>query len=164
MKKLLLFSMMCLLALSMQAQCPTNDQTYLDLGLPSGTRWRTYNATGYYSYDDAIRQFGKRLPSREQWEELIAECQWTWTGAGYKVTGPNGNVIELPAKGLISRNEIIGSSSSGLYLSSTIKEMEQYQNGAVPRIFYLEFDKTNIRMLDRTDGDGLSVRLVCGSN
>ena len=76
----------------------TTAQGYVDLGLPSGTRWRTYNAAGLYTCDEAVNQFGKRLPSKVQWEELKAECQWSWTGSGYKVTGPNGHSITLSAE------------------------------------------------------------------
>lgn len=74
-------------------------QGYVDLGLPSGTMWKEFNANGFYTYDDAVSQFGKRLPTKEQWEELRAECQWSWTGGGCKITGPNGNSITLPAAG-----------------------------------------------------------------
>ena len=48
---------------------------YTDLGLPSGTIWKNFNATGFYTYDEAVSQFGNRLPTKEQWEELKAECQ-----------------------------------------------------------------------------------------
>ena len=72
---------------------------YTDLGLPSGTIWKNFNAAGFYTYDEAFSQFGNRLPSKQQWEELRAECQWTWNGSGYNVTGPNGNFIVLPAAG-----------------------------------------------------------------
>lgn len=91
---------------------------YVDLGLPSGTKWKNVNATGFYTYNEAISQFGKRLPTKNQWEELKAECLWTWTGNGYKVTGPNGNFITLPAEG--NRNcggSIYG--GNGYYWSST---------------------------------------------
>lgn len=77
----------------------TVQQGYTDLGLPSGTIWKNFNATGFYSYDEAVSQFGSRLPTKEQWEELKAKCQWSWTGRGYKVIGPNGNTITLPASG-----------------------------------------------------------------
>lgn len=44
-----------------------------------------------------------RLPSMEEFEELINECNWKWTirgnSFGYKVTGGNGNHIFLPAAG-----------------------------------------------------------------
>lgn len=95
-------------------------QGYTDLGLPSGTIWKNFNATGFYTYDEAVSQFGSRLPSKEQWEELKAECQWSWTGSGYKVTGPNGNSITLPAAGYRHCiGSVYGVGSNGDYWSST---------------------------------------------
>ncbi len=76
-----------------------NAQYYVDLGLPSGTLWKDENETGYYELNAAVRTFGDSLPSKEQLEELKNSCQWTWTGSGYKVVGPNGNSIVLPAMG-----------------------------------------------------------------
>lgn len=79
---------------------------YVDLGLTSGTKWKAMNevneavaAGDFFTYDEAMDRFGYGLPSKEQYEELIDECQWTWTGSGYNVTGPNGNSITLPAAG-----------------------------------------------------------------
>lgn len=94
-------------------------QGYTDLGLPSGTIWKDSNATGFYTYDEAVSQFGNRLPTKAQWEELKAECQWSWTGSGYKVTGPNGNSIVLPAAGIRDCNGMGGVGSIGDYWSST---------------------------------------------
>ena len=137
---------MCLVALSLQAQkscveldfqlgtnvtdrgdsvfsSSVEDSTgYTDLGLTSETIWKKINATGFYTYDEAVSQFGDRLPTKEQWEELKAECQWTWNGSGYKVTGPNGNSIVLPASGI---RDCVGSvkyvGSFGYYWSSMPK-------------------------------------------
>lgn len=86
-------------ALSTNPPAKPTAEGYTDLGLPSGTKWKNFNATGFYTYDEAVSQFGSRLPSKEQWEELKAECQWTWTGSGFKVMGPNGQSISLPAAG-----------------------------------------------------------------
>lgn len=75
-------------------------QQYVDLGLPSGTLWKSANEKGgFYNYDEAINKYGDKLPTREQWEELKGMCTWSWTGKGYKVTGDNGNSISLPAAG-----------------------------------------------------------------
>ena len=107
----------------------TVPQGYTDLGLPSGTLWKNFNATGFYTYDEAVRQFGKRLPTKEQWEELKAECQWSWTGSGYKVTGPNGNSITLPAEGYRDCSGSVGDvGSNGRYWSSAPKDSEYAWN------------------------------------
>ena len=99
----------------------TVPQGYTDLGLPSGTIWKNINATGFYTYDDAVSLFGNRLPTKEQWVELMVDCQWSWTGSGYKVTGPNGNSINLPAAGWRScdSGEVYSEGNTGDYWSST---------------------------------------------
>lgn len=79
---------------------------YVDLDLPSGTLWKEYNEGGFglYTYDDAVRQFGKSIPSFEQIIELKSECTWVWNAdgyiPGYDVIGKNGNSIFLPASGI----------------------------------------------------------------
>lgn len=56
-------------------------------------------------YDIAYIQWGKdwRLPTIEEMQELMNKCKWKWISYrktnGYKVTGPNGNSIFLPAGG-----------------------------------------------------------------
>ena len=44
-----------------------------------------------------------RMPTYDELNELYSECTWAWTTQngtdGYKVTGPNGNSIFLPAAG-----------------------------------------------------------------
>ena len=79
--------------------CHSFAQSYVDLGLPSGTQWKENNESGFYDYDVALGAFGEKLPTIEQWQELMSLCQWNWTGKGYRVTGPNGKTIFLPAAG-----------------------------------------------------------------
>lgn len=56
-------------------------------------------------YDIASVQWGSgwRLPSKDEMEELLAQCTWTWTArdgvSGYLVEGANGNSIFLPITG-----------------------------------------------------------------
>lgn len=56
-------------------------------------------------FDEAYRMtHGKwRTPTRRQFKELIDKCRWTWFEYknvwGYKVTGPSGRSIFLPAAG-----------------------------------------------------------------
>ena len=128
-------------------------QGYTDLGLRSGTIWKNFNATGFYTYDEAVSQFGSRLPSKEQWEELKAECQWTWTGSGYKVTGPNGNSITLPAAGLrVCSGSVDYVGSYGYYWSSTPAGSDS--------AWYLFFSSVFVGMINDRRCSGLSVRLV----
>ena len=99
-------------------------QGYVDLGLPSGTLWKDINEEGgnneIYTYDEAVSKFGDRLPTKKQFEELRKSCQWSWTGSGYKVTGPNGNNIFLPAAGYrLCDGSVGGVGSYGNYWSST---------------------------------------------
>ncbi|MBQ6682888.1 MAG: hypothetical protein IJM74_02145 [Bacteroidales bacterium] len=177
MKKLFLLSMMCLMALSMQAQkrsveldfqlgtnvtdrgdsvfsSSVGDSTgYTDLGLPSGTIWKNFNATGFYTDEEAVSQFGDRLPTKEQWEELKAECQWTWNGSGYKVTGPNGNFIVLPASGIrYCDGSVYYVGSCGCYWSSTPRCYDNAWN--------FSFNSGGVYMDGLSSWNGLSVRLV----
>ena len=54
-------------------------------------------------------------PSKKQWEELEEQCTWSWTGNGYRVTGPNGQSIFLPAAGYQSESSSKDVASRGLY-------------------------------------------------
>lgn len=83
---------------------------YVDLGLPSGTKWKSANETGFFSYGVAIDNFGSGLPTKEQFEELISQCQRTWVGNDHcdlMLTGPSGKSITLSYVG------------DGFYWSST---------------------------------------------
>ncbi len=115
MKKILLFSMTCLMALALSAQ------EYVDLGLPSGTKWKDKNESDLYNYNDALTEFGANLPSFSQFEELKDNCKWEWQNNGYKVTGPNGNTIFLPvSKDLRDCNgDWLDAPNVGSYWSST---------------------------------------------
>lgn len=116
---------------------------YVDLGLPSGLKWATYNVGAstpeeygnYYAwgevtpkteytpsnsethgvpltdisgnpqYDAAAANWGGdwRMPTSSEMQELRDNCTWVWLlqngTMGYKVTGPNGSSIFLPAAG-----------------------------------------------------------------
>ena len=49
-----------------------------------------------------------RMPTKAEQDELRNNCTWTWTTLngvdGYRVTGPNGNSIFLPAAGFRTTN------------------------------------------------------------
>lgn len=62
-----------------------------------------------------------RMPTRFELEELVNRCTWTWSDypTGYKVTGPNGNSIFLPAAGEIEEGEVSQYMERGYYLART---------------------------------------------
>ena len=127
---------------------------YVDLGLPSGTYWKETNESGFYNYDNAVSKFGNKLPTKEQLEELRNECEWTRLGNGYKVTGPNGESITLPAAGYRhchSYGDVFRVGSCGYYWSTL------YDSGGA---WYLYFDPSGVDMRLGNRCNGYSVRLV----
>lgn len=76
-----------------------NSGMYVDLGLPSGTMWKRIDETGLFDYDSAIERFPNMLPTKDQYEELIALCQTEMINDGYKFTGPSGESIVFKGKG-----------------------------------------------------------------
>lgn len=170
---------------------PINMPLFVDLGLPSGTRWANCNfgadnnnqtgnyfawgeTTGYdngktdfswsnYKYcqgtstsllkyctksnygnkgftDDIIEMEGGddpvtriygydiSIPTKEQWEELMTCCNWTYDYAlkGFKVSGKFGlwqkNSIFLPAAGYRQGTSLFDKGTEGYYWSSTLDE------------------------------------------
>lgn len=79
-------------------------------------------------YDVARQKWGDswRMPTSEEIRELRTECTWTWVRYkgvnGYKVTGPNGNSIFLPAAGGIVGESLCWQGSYGRYWSGTLTE------------------------------------------
>ena len=65
-----------------------------------------------------------RMPTEAEREELWNKCSWTRTTQngvnGYKVTGPNGNSIFLPAAGYRFDTAVFNRGTSGYYWSSSL--------------------------------------------
>ena len=77
-------------------------------------------------YDAARANWGGtwRMPTYKELSELSTKCTWTWTTQnsveGYKVTGPSGASIFLPAAGYRDGSSLYyGAGSFGYYWSST---------------------------------------------
>lgn len=92
-------------------------------------RKKMSDISGNPEYDAVRANWGGtwRLPTQAEMQELISDCRWEWTKHagyyGYKVTGPNGNSIFLPAasycRGVLSKRTGDNSRSEGLYWTST---------------------------------------------
>lgn len=84
------------------------------------------------SHDAARANWGSswRMPTKEEQQELIGNCTWTWTTQngknGYKVTGPNGNHIFLPAAGYREFSSLYDAGEYGYYWSSTPYPYDYY--------------------------------------
>ena len=80
------------------------------------------------SHDAATANWGGswRMPTRAEQQELLDNCTWKWTAQngveGYKVTGPNGNSIFLPAAGYRGGSSLYYAGGHGRYWSSTPNE------------------------------------------
>lgn len=80
--------------------------------------------SGDSRYDAARANWGGtwRMPTFLEMEELKEKCEWTWTTEGghkgFRVTGPNGNSIFLPAANH-RQDGLVVARETGSYWSST---------------------------------------------
>ena len=99
-----------------------------------------------------------RMPTMAEQDELRTKCTWQWTTLngvnGYRVTGPNGNSIFLPAAGYRYGTSLYDVGSSGLYWSSTPYESNNYD------AYYLLFNSNYYDWYYYYRSRGRSVRPV----
>lgn len=130
-----------------------DNDSFVDLGLPSGTQWKARNEEGLLNFEEATMKYKKQLPDIKQWEELKKYCEWEWVNNGYKVTGQNGVSIFMPAAGYRNFSGQIGQVGTyGNYWSSTPKDKNEAWR------FGFEPDKFSITTHSRNYGR--SIRLV----
>lgn len=111
--------------------------------LPSGV---LTEITGNPKYDAATYKLGTpwELPTEADFRELQKECKWDWVTLkgkkGYKLTGPNGNSIFLPAAGWIYRDSdnCVRQNSVGMYWAGTTVDIPKHQQifhgGSIPTL------------------------------
>ena len=93
-------------------------------------------------YDAARVNWGGtwRMPTWDEIKELKEKCSWVWTTVngvnGYKVTGPNGNSIFLPAAGTRFDTSLDNAGSSAFYCSAT-------PGSGCAMVYYLWFGSVN---------------------
>ena len=117
-------------------------------------------------YDVAHTKLGDkwRMPTKDELGELYEKCTWQWTAInginGYKVVGPNGNSIFLPAAGYRygTTTDYMGMRGNTAYYWSSTKY-------ATNQAYNLQFNETKVYGLGANGHngyDGHSVRPVYG--
>lgn len=115
--------------------------------------------SGNPQYDVARKKWGVtwRMPTKAEMLELINSCTWQWTKRngvkGYKVTGPNGNHIFLPAAGYRGGTLLFKYGRYGRFWSSTPYD-DDYS------AYYLYFDYGYESVYGNDRDDGLTVRPI----
>ena len=101
-----------------ESEIPTdfreNKTKYIDLGLPSRTLWsEDYEKDdGHILYLPYERAEYLKIPTREQWDELLEQCEWkievdhVYDFVKALFVGPNGNILVFEKTGKKIANEI----------------------------------------------------------
>ena len=101
-----------------------------------------------------------RMPTKAEQDELKNNCAWEWITlngvGGYKVIGPNGNSIFLPAAGRVVTSSFV-SERYGHYWSSSL-DTETNNATLASHIFFISSDVDSGNEFRTT---GQSVRPVC---
>lgn len=159
------------------ANGPSDYGGYFAWGETSTKNWFSYDncktiekdiddISGNPKYDTATANWGNgwRIATYEEFEELVKKCIWKWTSQGghngYRVTGPNGNSIFLPAAGCRDNHHGYSENPGKCGLYWTSHPVIDYT------AVYFCFDSEGYDGLpDRNYGDyrciGCSVRPVC---
>lgn len=100
-----------------------------------------------------------RMPKKTEQDELRTKCKWEWSNLngknGYKVTGPNGNYIFLPAAGYRSNGSLNKVGTHGYYGSSLLGS-ELFPDGSG----YLYLTQNSVDWYGSSRYDGRSIRAV----
>lgn len=100
-----------------------------------------------------------RMPTKTEQDELRTKCKWVWTTLngvnGYKVIGPNGNSIFLPAAGYMSEDALNDAGSYGRYWSSSLNTDNPYS------AYEVYFFSDDVYRFYNGRGNAQSVRPVC---
>lgn len=116
---------------------------------------------GYSKYDAAYEEWGDdwRIPKRSELSELVNKCSWERTSVngviGYKVIGPNGNSIFLPASGYYDGKQVKNRGMKGYYWSG---EGRNYYG--ITTAYYLYFSDNTKEMDTQYLRYGLTIRPV----
>jgi hypothetical protein len=108
--------------------------------------------------DAATANYGGRMPTKEEWQELNNYCTSVWTTQngvnGRRFTGPNGNTLFLPAAGRRWHDGLGYAGDYGCFWSSSLHT--GYPDGA----WSFDFGSGGTYVYSSNRYDGRSVRAV----
>lgn len=129
-----------------------------------------YNPSNYYhgpvdnltilqpGDDAATANYGGRMPTKEEWQELYNNCTSVWTTVngvnGRRFTGPNGNSLFLPAAGYRWSDDLYDAGGIGSYWSSSLYA------GNPNYAWLFDFNSGDYGMSGSSRRSGQSVRAV----
>ncbi|MCF0178213.1 MAG: BACON domain-containing protein [Bacteroidales bacterium] len=143
-----------------------DDTPYVDLGLPSGTKWCAYNKGATRIGGNGNTYTGTQsdqcnCPSQAQANELISKCTWKYTTldgvTGYQVTGPNGNNIFFPSTPTVIMG---GYSQQGMYIWVKGNPNPSYYDEAQYYLRYSSADGARLDYVAHRDQSKFSIREV----
>lgn len=110
--------------------------------------------------DVATQQWGDgwRLPTKEEFEELLTQCTWKWVSTGYKKgyeVSRMGRSIFIPAAGCEFGDSYYGTGSYGYYWTSSLTSFYTYCAYSL----YINRNEREVGFDERCYG--LTVRPVC---
>ena len=133
-----------------------SDTEYVDMGLSSGTKWKSADEKGFFTYQQAVEKYKNNLPTKQQFDELMKNCQWKWENGCFTVTAKNGNSIKFYANGYMDDGELECKDIEGDYWSSTPQG-----SGDAWYLYFGSDEGETWRDLDYEDvAYGFSVKLV----
>ena len=115
------------------------------------------NLTTLLPEDDAATATwgnGWRMPTKEEWQELLDNTTSTWTGSGRLFTASNGNSLFLPAAGYCIYSSLYLAGSYGYSWSSSL------YTGFPSYAWYYSFSSDNCDVYSSNRFFGRSVRAV----
>ena len=115
--------------------------------------------SGNSTYDVARAKWGGswRIPTKEEYEELINSCKWEGvtknSKKGHKFTGPNGSSIFLPAAGYRDGSSLLSAGDGCYYWGSTPDERGDrhacsllFHNSVINDVYWLyRYDGLSVR-------------------
>lgn len=140
----------------------------VDLGLPSGTKWYNGGTLHYLSsyqknyclykiynnpYDDCYR-----LPTYQEYYELLTYCSFYFDTCGVRAVGPNGNSIYFMADGYIytSCNMYDDYIYRNRDYASEICKVGIYWTGTDGYVFYFNSENKQITLFDMSNKWGFN--------